>query len=123
MATADETRKSEVGSRSESGHRMERLREAIEYLLALDPNELRPEDYAEIEEAMLRVWVRAKVREDFEGYYRGLASDIHSSLKDLYRVVEDSRRHVNRTGGTEARRGAGRVARSRFGRDFCAEER
>lgn len=122
MATADEIRKSEVDSRLESRKRLEQLREAVEYLMALDPHELRPEDYAEIEEAILKVWVRTKVREDIGWFCRGITSDIRTSLTDLHLIAEDTRRHVNQARGAGIRRGTRGIACSGFFRSPCGEE-
>jgi hypothetical protein len=107
--------------KSNTAHHLERLRQATEYLRMADPREFTPEEYAEFEEAILKVWVWVNLRREFQDYLFDITNDVRGCMSDVIDTCRDTKRHVGRTRYRNAGPGARGVACGRYFTQFCDE--
>lgn len=104
--------------------RMERLYAAIEYLKNLDPADLSPEDYAAIEESIVRLYVKKQFVRALDDVLGPAISEFRASVERASSLCQEEMRHVDRTpirsGG--AGRAAGSITRKRRITESISEE-
>lgn len=69
----------------------EEILETIDYLRNLDLNQLSDEEYADIEQAVIKVWVRSQLNAPI----RQINDDLKSSLNDLRKGLKALRKRIS----------------------------
>ncbi len=104
--------------------RMERIHAAIEYLKNLDPADLSPEDYAAIEDSIIRLYVRGQFVKALDDVLGPAISEFRVSVERASSLCREAMRHVDRAPTRPGAFGgsARSVTRKRQFSEFIVEE-